>query len=100
MHLRAEGRQDRRSSAALPVPAPLAAGDGLRREGGRLGGPAFLAQLDPPLVGSELWVYLEEKKKVLVVTCIELRTGGKLPDNAHFPDCVFAAAHAALVKLL
>jgi hypothetical protein len=63
------------------------------------GTPAFLAELKPPLVGTELWIYLEDQKKVLVVTCIELRTAGKLPDNAHFPTCAFAAAHAALVKL-
>jgi hypothetical protein len=63
------------------------------------GDPAFIVEYKPPLVGSVLWVYRESEKKVLVVTCIELRTSGSPPDNGHFPSCAKAAAHAAAVKL-
>jgi hypothetical protein len=66
---------------------------------GGLGDPAFMAELRPPLVGTELWIYREGEKKGLVATCIELHTAGKPPDNGHFPSCAMAAAHAALVKL-
>jgi hypothetical protein len=72
---------------------------GTADKAGGFGDPAFIVEFSPPLVGTELWIYRESEKKVLVATCIELRTSGKLPDNGHFPSCSKAAAHAALVKL-
>jgi hypothetical protein len=72
---------------------------GSARKTGGFGNPTFITQLSPPLVGTELWVYIEEKKKVLVVSCVDLTTARVPPKNGHFRSCAVAAAHAALIQL-
>jgi hypothetical protein len=67
------------------------------KRGGFGGNPAFLVQLDPKLVGTELWVYIEKKRKALVVTCANYNTIESA--NGHFPGCVDAAAHEAFEKI-
>jgi hypothetical protein len=72
---------------------------GAARKVGGFGNPTFVNQLSPPLAGTEVWVYIEESKKVLVVSCTDIPTAASPPKYGHFRSCAVAAAQAALVKL-